>query len=234
MSSFPTQPDKEFKEYVYDQLARIGKVLSSPQRLIIMNILSQSEHTVEELAKYANQSIANVSRHLQVLKSVNLVKVRRDGKHMQYSLTNKNTIEFYLRFKVLAWEHLAELRTAVQEISRSPTRADQIDRAELLKKIEDGDAILLDVRPGREYGESHLPGSVSIPLEELETRLEELDSDKTIVAYCRGQFCILADRAVEILRSQGYEAKRTDENIMDWMVNGIPLNSDKDTDNEEK
>ena len=226
MTSFPTHPDKEFKEYVYEQLARIGKVLSSPQRLIIMNILSQSEHTVEELATYANQSVANVSRHLQVLKSVNLVKVRRDGKHMQYTLTNKNTVEFFLRFKALAWEHLAELRTAVQEISMSPTRADQLQREELLSKIESGEAILLDVRPEREYSEAHFPGALSIPLEELGTRLEELDSAKTIVAYCRGQYCILADMAVELLRAQGFEAKRTDENIMDWMAHGIPLQSD--------
>jgi len=232
MASFPTQPDKEFKEYVYEQLARVGKVLSSPQRLIIMNILSQSEHTVEELANYANQSIANVSRHLQVLKSVNLVKVRRDGKHMQYTLTNKNTVEFFLRFKTLAWEHLAELRTAVQEISQSSTRADQLKRDELLQKLEAGEAILLDVRPGREYNEAHLPGSISIPLEELGARLEELDSDKTIVAYCRAPYCMLTDKAVALLRATGFEPRRTDENIMDWMVNGIPLQSDNDGCNE--
>ncbi len=79
---------------------------------------------------------------------------------------------------------------------------------------------LLDVRPQVEYQASHLPGALSIPLDELERRLSELPHGKTIVAYCRGPYCILADEALELLAGRGWTVARLEEGVTEWQAAG--------------
>jgi len=220
---FPSKPDDEFKAYAYEQFSRIGKALSSPQRLIILNILCQGEHTVEALARYSGQSVANTSRHLQHLKSVNLVKLKRSGKNIFYSIRDEAACNFYMSLKEFASNQLGEIRTTLEEISSSPSRSHSVSREELLKMVTRGNAVVIDVRPEEEFQQAHLPGAISIPLEELEKRIEELPRDKTIVAYCRGRYCILADKAVEVLLKKGYRAGRIDESVIEWKNAGLPI-----------
>lgn len=223
MSIWPQAPDGEFKSFVYEQFARIGKALSSPPRLVILNILCQGEHTVESLSRHAALSVANLSRHLQVLKSVNLVKVRRDGKYIFYSLPDQQTCNFFTSFKEFGFQQLVELRAALEEISKAPSRVHPVDMAELQRLVDENEVILLDVRPKEEYAQAHLPGAISVPLDELELRLDELEKGKMIVAYCRGKFCILADQAVNILLAEGFQASRADDGVVEWRSAGLPV-----------
>jgi rhodanese-related sulfurtransferase/DNA-binding transcriptional ArsR family regulator len=225
MSLYPSAPDDDFKEFVYEQFSRLGKALASPQRLIILNIISQGEHTVEVLARYSGLSVANVSRHLQILKATNLVKVRKDGKYVYYRLADDSAADFFIRFRDFACTRLPEIVHILDKIANSPTRSNQIAMRDLLPKIHDQAVFIIDVRPEEEYRESHLPGAVSMPLNEIKNNIETLPKDKEIIVYCRGEFCILADQALEILKQHGYEARRMNEGLIDWKIAGFPIQS---------
>jgi len=100
-----------------------------------------------------------------------------------------------------------------------------IDAGELLQRLVEGDVILLDVRPVEEYTAGHLPQALSIPVAELEARLPELPRNKEIVAYCRGPYCVFADEAVTLLRTNGYQARRLEQGLPDWRALGLPVES---------
>ena len=223
MVSFPTEPNERFKEFAYEQVARIGKALSSPQRLVLLNILCQGRHTVESLAKHSGLTVANASQHLQTLKAANLVEVERQGNYMQYWVGDERVRSFYFSLQDLALHSLAELRQALAEISSSPTRLEAVDHRELMTKVTNREAVAIDVRPASEYDEGHLPGAVSLPLEDLEQRLAELPAEGEIVALCRGRYCILADKAVSILRNHGFAARRATDGVGDWERAGQEL-----------
>jgi len=218
MSSFPSEPNEEFKAYVYEQFARVGKAVASPARLVLLNILCQSERSVEELAEAAELTVANTSRHLQILKSVNLVAVRRSGTHVFYSVAGERVRRFFDSLRELALDRLAELRQALSEVSGTESRRDMVSRDELAAKCRSGEAVILDVRPASEYEAGHFPGSLSLPFDQLSSRLHELApvSHKEIIVVCRGRYCILADRAIPILRELGFRARRADDGAMDW------------------
>lgn len=208
--------DKFFKAFVYDQVVRVTKALSTPHRLVLMNILAQGSRSVEELAQHSELSIANTSRHLQVLRGANLVKVSQQGTRHVYSVASSTCVDFFDCLIDVAEMQLAELQRALQDIATSPTREGSVGRDELRRLLSEDKAVVLDVRPSEEFDTGHLPGAVSIPLDELEKRLAELPSDREIVAYCRGRLCILADSAVELLRRAGLNARRTDETPNRW------------------
>lgn len=220
---YPTIPDDDFKDYVYQELSTLGKAFASPQRLVIMNIICQGEHTVEALAKHAQLSVANVSRHLQVLRSANLLRMRREGKYIYYRLADEKTAEFFICYRDFSLSRLSDLQASLEKVASAPTRSDRVGMKELFEKLQDDTLYVLDVRPEEEYFESHLPGAVSIPLEEVGSRLQELPKDKEIVVYCRGELCVLADKALSILRSNGFQAKRLNEGLIDWKLAGFPV-----------
>ncbi len=223
MAQLPSKADEEFKGFVYEHFSRLGKALSSPQRLVVLNILCQGEHTVEALARHAGLTVANLSRHLQILKNANLVSMRRRGKFAWYTVPDEQTRRFYLAFKEFATGHISEIRAALQEIAASPTRLDAVGREELLKRISDGGTLIVDVRPAEEYRGGHLPGAISVPLDELEQRRAELPVERSVLAYCRDRFCILADQAVEILKAHGYLVRRAEDGVLQWQLSGLPM-----------
>ena len=216
MPSPTYRPDRDFKTFAYEQVARIGKAVSSAQRLVLLNILVNGPHTVEELAEGAELSIANTSRHLQILKQARLVSAAARGNHRVYSVESDAVCTFFINLRELAAGHLAELRGALEAITASPTRADRVETAELIALVDDDDALIIDVRPLPEFVLGHLPGAISIPLEELHQHLRELPRDKSIITYCRGPLCLLADAAVTLLNRAGFRARRTDQDIPSW------------------
>jgi len=223
MSVFPNNPDDNFKSFVYEQFSRVGKALSSPHRLILLNILCQGEHTVESLVKNTGLNVANVSRHLQTLKSVNLVKIRREGKYIFYSLSDDETCVFFTGFRDFVYKHSSELHAAMNLISDKPSRKSIVGMEEMQKKLNLNSTLIVDVRPLEEYMNIHLPGAISIPLSTLETRMDEIPIDKEVITYCRDHYCILADKAVNILLDKGYDAKRLDIGLIDWKQAGLPI-----------
>lgn len=223
MSIFPNKPDDNFKSFVYEQFSRVGKALSSPHRLILLNILCQGEHTVESLVQNTGLNVANVSRHLQMLKSVNLVKIRREGKYIFYSLSDDDTCVFFMGFRQFVEKHSSELHAAMDLISDKPSRISILKILEVKKKIDEKSSLIIDVRPEEEFRNIHLPGAISIPLDALEKRLNEIPKNREIITYCRDNYCILADKAVNILLDKGYDAKRMDVGIIDWKHAGLPI-----------
>ena len=216
-------PDEDFKAFAYGQFARIGKALSSPARLVLLNVLVQGPHTVEEAARESGTSVANASHHLQILKASGLVEGRRQGQSVVYSVAGEEVQSFFHAMKGLAVERLTDLQQALQDIADSPTRAQAVGREELLEMARNGDAVVIDVRPESEFRTAHLPGAVSVPLADLERHLDALPRDREVVAYCRGRYCLLADKAVEKLRAAGFRARRSDVDIVGWRQANQPL-----------
>ncbi|HEV2386498.1 MAG TPA: metalloregulator ArsR/SmtB family transcription factor [Candidatus Acidoferrales bacterium] len=214
---------RAFKDSLFEQFARIGKALASGRRLELLELLAQKERTVEELARLAQMTTANTSQHLQVLRHARLVECRKDGLYVAYRLADDRVFGLWQALRNLAEDRIAEIdRVALSFLKeRSTLRA--VTTEELTKRIEDGNAIVLDVRPAEEYGAGHIPGARSIPLSELKRRLRELPKTREIVAYCRGPYCVLADEAVALLRSRGLKAFRLDQGFPDWKARGFPV-----------
>ncbi len=214
---------RPFKDAIYEQFARIGKAVSSPKRLELLDLLCQGERTVEVLAKEAGISLANASQHLRVLRAARLVDSEKSGQFVIYRLTDQAVCDFVRAIRVLAEREMAEVEQIKRRFLEGKEGLEPLDRNTLIQKVKDGTAVVLDVRPREEYQAGHLPRAISIPLGELEQRLSELPKDQEIVAYCRGPYCVLAIQAVEILREKGFQAFRMEEGVHDWRAMGFPV-----------
>jgi len=211
------------KSILYEQVARIGKALSSPKRLEILELLAQSEKTVEKLADSAHLSVKLASAHLKALREARLVEARRDGKYIHYRLSSDDVAQLLVHVREVAQEHLLELRVALDQISGAPEQLSSETRVSLLAKARAGEVVVIDVRPPDEYANAHLPCARSMPLEELRQRIGELPPGKPVVAYCRGPYCVMSDAAVKLLRREGITAYKLSDGIAEWRANGLPL-----------
>src|SRR6266481_9099265 len=207
---------REFKDRLYGQFARIGKALSSPHRLEILELLAQGERTVESLAAEIGVSLANASQHLQVLRQAALVESRKDGLFVYYRLAGAEVFELSNVLRTVAERRLAEFERLVREHFGDRADAEAVPMAELLKRARSRQVVILDTRPASEYVAGHIAGAISVPVDDLQRRLRQLTKGKDYVAYCRGPYCVYADRAVEILRSNGRHARRLREGFPEW------------------
>jgi rhodanese-related sulfurtransferase len=207
---------RKIKDLLYEQVARIGKVFSSPKRLELIELLCQGEKTVEMLAREASITVKLTSSHLRELRLAQLVETERQGKNIVYRLANKSVADLWVQVHTLAEERLVDLQLALQKIATQPDDLIANDRESLLKAARKGEVVVLDVRPTEEYLNAHLPFARSIPLEELRQRLAELPKDRSIVAYCRGPYCLMAVDAVALLKQEGYSAIHLREGVAEW------------------
>jgi rhodanese-related sulfurtransferase/DNA-binding HxlR family transcriptional regulator len=210
------------KDALYAEFAAVGKVLGNPKRLELLDLLAQGPRSVEHLAAAAAVGMSTCSAHLQTLREAGLVEARREGKRIFYSLAGDDVARL--------WDHLRRVAQAYRphtEIARrsylGPEDTEAVDTEELLRRLHSGDAVVLDVRPEPEYAGGHLPGAIHIPLEELSNRLSELPHDREIVAYCRGQYCVLAHDAVRLLNAEGRHARRAADGVLEWRLAGLPV-----------
>lgn len=211
------------KSALYEQVARIGKALSSPKRLELIELLAQGEKTVETLAAQARIDIRLTSAHLKALREARLVETRREGKFIHYRLSGQDVAELWLNLRDVAEAHLVELRLALARMAATPDALSPESRESLLAKARSGDIVVIDVRPEAEYAAGHLPFARSLPLAELERRLAELPPGKDVVAYCRGPYCLLSDEAVRLLRERGFVAHKITDGVAEWQASGLPL-----------
>ncbi|MBI1174060.1 MAG: metalloregulator ArsR/SmtB family transcription factor [Sideroxydans sp.] len=209
---------RQIKDMLYEQLARIGKVFSSPRRLELIELLCQGAKTVETLANEASISVKLTSAHLRELRVARLVETERRGKNIYYRLADKAVADLWVNIHTLAEERLVELQMALHKIATLPNDLVPSDRESLIKAARKGEVVVLDVRPSEEYLTAHLPFARSIPLEELRQRLDELPKDRSIVAYCRGPYCLMAADAVAMLKDKGYSAYHLRDGIAEWAV----------------
>ena len=211
------------KDLLYEQVARIGKAVSSPKRLELLELLAQGEKTVEMLAAELSADIKLTSAHLKALREASLVGSRRDGKYVIYRLAGSDVAGLWVTLRQVAEAHLAELRLALDQMVADPTKLTAVSRDDLLEQARRGEVIVIDVRPHAEYEAAHLPFARSLPLAELEQRLGELPRNKDIVAYCRGPFCMLSDEAVALLQARGYRVRKILDGVSEWQAAGMPL-----------
>lgn len=207
---------RRVKDILYEQVARIGKATSSPKRLELIELLCQGEKTVETLAREAAISMKLASAHLRELRSAHLVKTERSGKNIYYRIANREVAEFWVAIRSLAEDRLVELKLALAHITNAPKELTPKDRDALVKAARKGEVIVLDVRPTPEFEAAHLPYAQSLPIDELKLRLSDLPKDKTIVAYCRGPYCLMAKDAVDLLKQKGFEAIHLPEGVAEW------------------
>lgn len=214
---------RALKGQLYAQFARLGKALASPARLELLDLLAQGERPVEGLAQEAHLSVANASAHLQVLAGARLVVQRKAGSHVYYRLADPSVYALWAALRDTATAQLAEIDRLVEEFLADRRAFEPLSREELLRRLGDGETIVLDVRPALEYRQGHIAGARSVPVDELERRLSELDPRHEVVAYCRGPYCVFADEAVALLRAHGRRAARYADGYPEWEAAGLPV-----------
>lgn len=214
---------RAIKDLLYEQVARIGKAVSSPKRLELLELLAQGEKSVEVLAGELSIDVKLASAHLKALKAAHLVENRREGKYVVYRLSGDDVAQLWVTLRQVAEEHLVELQLAVQGMVAAPEQLAQVGRTDLLEQARRGEVVVIDVRPPAEYAVAHLPFARSMPLPELERRLSELPRDREIVAYCRGPFCLFSEEALQLLAGHGYRARKLSDGVAEWQAAGLPL-----------
>jgi rhodanese-related sulfurtransferase/DNA-binding transcriptional ArsR family regulator len=223
--------DRQKKTELFEQLARVGKALASGKRLELLDLLAQGERSVEHLAATAGLGLSTASAHLQVLKQAGLVTTRKDGTRVHYDLAGLDVMRLYEQLRSVAADRLAGVDRARAEYLGSGLSAAESDagveqemsREELLRRASAGEITVLDVRPSEEYSAAHIPGAISIPLGELQERINEVSVDQEVVAYCRGAYCAFAYEAVSLLRAAGREARRLQDGMLEWRLEELPM-----------
>ena len=209
--------ERNLKDLLYQEFARIGKSLSSPKRLEILDILSQGPKSVDALAKSTDMSVANVSQHLKTLFNSRLVKFKKEGNFVIYELADEVISDFLITFHALSEKQLIQVQQIKEEFLNEQLGLEGITLSELIPRMEKGEVLLLDVRPKEEFAEAHIPGAISIPIEELEDTLSSLQVNCDVVAYCRGPYCLMSADAVKILKANGIKAFRMEQGVKEWL-----------------
>ena len=214
---------RELKNQLYEQVSRLGRVLGSPKRLELIELLCQGEKSVETLATQADISVKLASAHLKELRQTRLVEARKEGKYVLYRLASTGVADLWVALRSQAEERLVELQLALKDLVAEGDGLQALDRKAIIKKAAAGEVLVLDVRPAEEYDAAHLPHARSLPLPELKKRLGELPRDVPVVAYCRGPYCLMAKSAVELLRKRGYQAAHLPDGVAEWRARGRPI-----------
>lgn len=215
------------KQQLNSQFALIAQALASPARLEILDYVAQSECNVEELSQLTTLSIANTSRHLQVLKQAGLVQVRTAGKRRCYQLAGDDVVQLIASLRRSAELHLAEVERLADTYLHRKDTMEAISAAELLLRLQRDDVTVLDVRPEKEYAAGHIRGAIHLQPEAVAQHLHELDDSKTIVAYCRGPYCVYSYQMVQALREHGIEALRFEDGLPEWKAAGYPIETEQ-------
>jgi rhodanese-related sulfurtransferase len=215
--------NRQAKDALYDALASVAKALGSGRRAELVDVLAQGERSVEDLAAEIGQSVANTSQHLQILLRAGLVRTRRNGARVYYSLTTEAVGALWRSMREVAGVHVARIDELAAAYLGDRSQLAEISREELLARMRAGEVVVLDVRPPAEYAAGHLPDAVNVPPDELEARLADLPAGQPVVAYCRGPLCAYADTAVRALTAAGRPALRLVDGLPEWAAAGLPV-----------
>ncbi len=211
------------KRDIFANLARIGTALSSPTRIEFLELLAQTERSVEQLATLTGATVANTSQHLQKLRQAGLIAGRKQGLYVFYRLAGDEVVGLLSALGHVGETYLAEVERIVRLYLAEKDNLEPVPARELLARARRGLVTVLDVRPPEEYAAGHLPGAVNIPIHELEKRLKELPKRREIVAYCRGPYCLMSYDAVALLRKKGIKARRLEAGLPEWRLAGLPV-----------
>jgi rhodanese-related sulfurtransferase len=218
-------PHREFKDALYAQFARIGRALGSPKRLELLDLLAQGEKTVEQLAEQSATPLKNASAHLRALRNARLVQTRRIGTFIAYRLADDEVGLLVRNLQELSQRRLAEVQQVAHLYLHGRDELEPVTLTELRTLMRDKGVTVIDVRPRDEYEAGHVPGALSIPVQELKRRLGELPKRKEVIAYCRGPYCVYSLEAVTLLRKRGYRARRAEAGLPEWRARRLPVES---------
>ena len=211
------------KHQLNEQFAQVAKALSHAHKLELLELLAQGERSVEALANVAGLTVANTSRHLQQLRRAGLVASRKEGLYVFYRVAGDDVIDLLRSLRRTSQRHISEVNEVVVGYFNHRDALEAISRKELLRRSKDGLVTVLDVRPSEEYEVGHIPGALNVPLNEIEQHLATLPKGQEIIAYCRGEYCVLAFEAVAELRKKGFTARRLEEGFPEWRAAGLPV-----------
>ena len=208
---------------MFGYLAETAGVLASPSRIELVDLLAQGERSVEDLSEASHLSVANASQHLQQLRRVGVVSRRRSGRQILYDLADERVLDLMAILREMSEANHAVAQRTIDHWYHARDPLAPVTRDELTERLRRRSVRLIDVRPEIEYRAAHIPGALSIPVIVLPERLDALPKRPEVVAYCRGPYCVMAYKAVEILRPAGYRARRLDGGFMEWRRAGLPL-----------
>jgi rhodanese-related sulfurtransferase/biotin operon repressor len=214
-----TSPKRE----VFVNLARVGTALSSPTRIEFLELLAQTERSVEQLATLTGTTVANTSQHLQKLRQAGLIIGRKEGLYVFYRLAGDEVVEMLSAMSRVGEAYVAEVERIVRLYFTSKDALEPVPAKELLDRARKGLVTVLDVRPPEEFAAGHVPGAINIPIHELEKRIKELPRRREVVAYCRGPYCLMSYDAVSVLRKKGLKARRLEAGMPEWRAAGMPV-----------
>jgi len=216
---------QNFKSDLFAQFARIGKALSSGKRLEMLEFLAQGERSVEQLARMTMLSVANTSQHLQQLRQVGLVTARKEGLYVYYRIAGDGIVRLLATLRAVGEENLADVNRLVKLFLDSKDSLEPVPAKELWQRVKQGLVTVLDVRPPEEYAQGHIRGAINVPVTELKKWLHHIPADQEVVAYCRGPYCVLAYKAVQVLRKKGVKARRLADGYPEWKSAGLPVDT---------
>jgi rhodanese-related sulfurtransferase len=213
----------EAKRQLNEQFARVAKAVAHPKRVELLDLLAQGERSVDALAGAIGSGVTATSANLQVLRQAQLVETRKQGARVFYRLAGDEVARFLVALRHLAAAQLAEVDQVVRDYFEARGELEALGSDELWRRVQDDGVVVLDVRPAEEFASGHIPGAISIPLDQLGARLDELPADTEIVAYCRGTYCVLAPEAVTLLHRHGRRARRLHDGLPEWRLAGLPI-----------
>lgn len=208
---------------MFEQFARVGQALSSGPRLELLELLAQSERSVDALAQLTGLSVANTSRHLQQLRQAGLVAARKESQFVHYRLVGDEVVRLLYALGAVAETYSAEAERLIKTFLTDKDSFESVPAEEVLLRASKGLVTVLDVRPAQEFAAGHVPGAINIPLPEINKRLHELPPNREIIAYCRGPYCLMAFEAVALLRKKGRKARRLQDGLPEWRLRGLPV-----------
>ena len=208
---------------IFEHFAAVARTLGSAHRLELLELLAQTERSVDELAGLSGLTVANASQHLQQLRRSGLVEARRDGKRVLYRLADAEVVALLGGLRRITERNVGAVEKVLNSYFRERDSLEPVSRKELLRRMRAGLVTVIDTRPAEEFAAGHVAGAFNVPLRELKRRLRELPRDREIVAYCRGAYCVLSYEAVAELRKRGFKAFRLEEGYPEWKAAGLPL-----------
>jgi rhodanese-related sulfurtransferase/DNA-binding transcriptional ArsR family regulator len=211
------------RERLYQAIGRVAAALGSAGRLQILEFVAQGERSVDALAEMTGLSVANTSKHLQALRQAGLVKARKEGLRVYYSIAGDDVSLLLSSLRGVAEHRAADVDKLLQAWLAHRDGLDPVPAREVLARLKNGLITVLDVRPAEEYAAGHLPGAINVPVDRLEKYLSKLPKRKEVVAYCRGPYCLMSFEAVEKLRKRGFKAKRLENGYPEWRAAGLPV-----------
>lgn len=208
-----------------EHIAAVSRAMGNSNRIKILWLLVQCEHSVDQLTRKTEISFANVSQHLQSMLKNGLVKNRKEQNKVIYRISHEAIIDLLIATQNAARLQKPEIDRLVytdHQGNEIPT----IHPEEAWKIIRHDSTKFVDVRPPEEFESGHIPGAVSLPVDEandVSAKQLELDKEESVIVYGRHAFCPLPELLIKKLSHSPYNFFRLEGGTPEWFYGGWPI-----------